>query len=55
MAFELNVTHDEFIEFLNVGITEGGCPGKQWAMKAYQVYLDLQEGAQIGEEVCCEL
>jgi len=54
MAFEAGVTHDEFIEFLNVAITEGGCPGEQWAMKAYEVYLDLQSGGQIEEEVCCE-
>jgi AhpD family alkylhydroperoxidase len=54
MALERGVTHEEFIEFLNVAMTEGGCPGEQWAMKAYQVYLDLQGGAQIEEEVCCE-
>ncbi len=53
MALEAGVTHDEFIEFLNVAITEGGCPGEQWAMKAYQVYLELQSGGQIEEEVCC--
>ena len=54
MAFEAGVTHDEFIEFLNVAITEGGCPGEQWAVKAYQTYLHLQGGGQIEEEVCCE-
>jgi AhpD family alkylhydroperoxidase len=53
MAFEAGVTRDELIEFLNVAITEGGCPGEQWAMKAYQVYLDLEGGAVIEEEVCC--
>jgi len=54
MAVEGGVTQDELIEFLNVAITEGGCPGEQWAAKAYQVYLDLLGGAQIEEEVCCK-
>jgi len=54
MARESGVTQEELIEFLNVAITEGGCPGEQWAMKAYQVYLDLEGGAQVDEEVCCQ-
>lgn len=53
-AFEAGATYDEFIEFLNVAITEGGCPGEQWAVKAYQAYLDLQSGKKIEEEACCE-
>ena len=55
MAFEANVTEDEFIEFLNVAITESGCPGEQWAMIALEVFKDLQEGGQVEEEVCCKL
>ena len=54
MAVNAGVTHDEFIEFLNVSITEGGCPGEQWAMMAYKIYLDLLEGVEIEGEVCCE-
>lgn len=54
MAVNAGVTQDEFIEFLNVAITEGGCPGEQWAMLAYKVYIDLLGGAEIEEEVCCE-
>jgi len=54
MAVKAGVTQDEFIEFLNVSITEGGCPGEQWAMMAYRVYTDLLNGAEIEEEVCCE-
>ena len=54
MAWESGVTQEELVEFLNVAMTEGGCPGEQWAMKAYQVYRELQQGGQIEEAVCCE-
>ncbi|MBI5205124.1 MAG: carboxymuconolactone decarboxylase family protein [Nitrospirae bacterium] len=55
MAFQVGVTQEELLEFLNVAMTEGGCPGEQWALKAYQVYKELQEGKQIEEDVCCKL
>lgn len=55
MAYQLGVTQEELQEFLNVAMTEGGCPGEQWALKAYQVYKELQKGIQIEEEVCCKL
>ena len=53
MAYKLDVTLDELIEFLNVAMTEGGCPAEQWAMKAYETYKELQAGAEIEENVCC--
>lgn len=37
MSYQLGVTQEELIEFLNVAMTEGGCPGEQWALKAFQV------------------
>jgi len=55
MAYQKGVTQDELLEFLNVAMTEGGCPGEQWALKAYQVYKELQQGKQIEEDVCCKL
>lgn len=55
MAFQMGVSQEELLEFLNVAMTEGGCPGEQWALKAYQVYKELKEGKQIEEEVCCKL
>lgn len=55
MAYQVGVTLEELLEFLNVAMTEGGCPGEQWALKAYQVYKELQEGKKIEEEVCCRL
>lgn len=55
MAYQKGITQDELLEFLNVAMTEGGCPGEQWALKAYQVYKELQQGKQIEEDVCCKL
>ncbi len=54
MAYQAGVTQDELIEFLNVAVTEGGCPGEQWALKAFQTYKELQQGKKIEEEVCCK-
>jgi len=55
LALEHGVTQDEFIEFLNVAITEGGCPGEQWALKAYQIFQELQGEMPeaIASESCC--
>jgi len=55
MAHEVGATLEEFVEFLNVALTEGGCPAEQWALKAYQVYKELQQGKRIEEDVCCKL
>lgn len=55
MAYQQGVTEDELIEFLNVAMTEGGCPGEQWALKAFQVYRELKQGRQIEEDVCCKM
>lgn len=55
MAHVAGVTQEELLEFLNVAMTEGGCPAEQWAMKAYQVYEELKKGKQVEEEVCCKI
>jgi AhpD family alkylhydroperoxidase len=55
MAYQAGVTQEELLEFLNVAMTEGGCPGEQWAMKAYQVFKEMQQGKEIEEDVCCKL
>lgn len=55
MAHQAGVTEKELLEFLNVAMTEGGCPGEQWAMKALQSFRELQQGKQFEEEVCCKL
>ena len=54
MAYEAGATEAELVEFLNVAITESGCPGEQWAMVALKTYGDLKAGKQIdGAVVCC--
>lgn len=55
MAFNTGISQAEFIEFLNVAITEGGCPGEEWALKALKTYEDLKSGKKIEEEVCCDI
>ncbi|UCC41437.1 MAG: carboxymuconolactone decarboxylase family protein [Candidatus Aminicenantes bacterium] len=54
MAFQDGATQDELVEFLNVAITEGGCPGETWALKAFQAYKELEQGKEIKEELCCK-
>lgn len=54
LALEAGVTEKELLEFLNVAMTEGGCPGEQWAMKALQAFRELQQGKLFEEEVCCK-
>ena len=51
MAFEAGVTQDELVEFLNVAIAEGGCPGETWALKAFETYKDLQKRKVVEEEI----
>ena len=54
MAFQAGATLDELVEFLNVAITEGGCPGETWALKSFQTYKELEQGKEIKEELCCK-
>lgn len=53
MAYQAGVSEDEMIEFLNVAITESGCPGEQWALIALNIYNELKSGKQIEAEICC--
>jgi AhpD family alkylhydroperoxidase len=38
MAYDKGASQDELIEFLEVAMTMQGCPGEEWALKAYAVY-----------------
>lgn len=54
MAVEKGATKEELIEFLNVAMTEGGCPGEEWALKAYGYYKRVAEGEGAEEGgPCC--
>ena len=54
MALDQGATQEEFIEFLNVAMIMQGCPGEEWALKAYGVYKELLSGqTQELTEACC--
>jgi AhpD family alkylhydroperoxidase len=54
MAYEAGTTEAELVEFLNVAITESGCPGEQWAMIALKTYGDLDAGKKVDADICCQ-
>ncbi len=54
MAKEAGVTQEELIEFLNVAMTMQGCPGEEWAIKAYRAWKEiLSETARLPEGGSC--
>ncbi|MGH7229186.1 MAG: carboxymuconolactone decarboxylase family protein [Nitrospiraceae bacterium] len=56
MVVERGVTQEEFIEFLDVAMTMQGCPGEEWALKAYAMYKELVAGrSQDSIETCCPI
>ncbi|CAE6731191.1 MULTISPECIES: carboxymuconolactone decarboxylase family protein [Nitrospira] len=55
MAVEKGITLDELIEFLEVAMTMQGCPGEEWALKAYAVYKDCTSCRPTSDaSTCCE-
>lgn len=56
MALDQGATQQELIEFLNVAMTMQGCPGEEWALKAYAFYKELVSGAsQELSAACCPI
>lgn len=55
MACDKGITQEELIEFLEVAMTMQGCPGEEWALKAYGAYKEQVGGGQAGERsgICC--
>jgi AhpD family alkylhydroperoxidase len=51
-----SVSFEEFIEFLNVAMTMGGCPGEEWALKALSYWNSSSVAASPDGDgtVCCE-
>jgi AhpD family alkylhydroperoxidase len=48
------ITQDELIEFLEVAMTMQGCPGEEWALKAFKAYKECVSGTQSSEgNLCC--
>lgn len=55
MAIDKGISQEELIEFLEVAMTMQGCPGEEWALKAYAVYKEcLDREATSGMSGCCE-
>ncbi len=53
MAYDKGVSRAELIEFLEVALTMQGCPGEEWALKAYAAFKECVSGQQSEDTVCC--
>ena len=54
MAHEKGVTQEELLEFLEVAMTMQGCPGEEWALKAFAAYQERPaEGRPPSATTCC--
>ncbi len=54
MAYDKGISQEEFIEFLEVAMTMQGCPGEEWALKAYAAYKESGGGtASDSVTACC--
>ena len=54
MGHEKGITQEELIEFLEVAMTMQGCPGEEWALKAYAAYKECISGnEQVSAAPCC--
>ena len=55
MAKDAEATQEELIEFLNVAMTMQGCPGEEWAIKAYAAWKEFSSsrvGVSEGGSCC---
>jgi len=53
MAYEKGITQAELIEFLEVAMTMQGCPGEEWALKAYAAFKECAQGAEPTAGMTC--
>jgi hypothetical protein len=55
MAHDKGASQNELIEFLEVAMTMQGCPGEEWALKAYAVYRErVDHGSSPDTSGCCD-
>jgi AhpD family alkylhydroperoxidase len=55
MANHQGITQEELVEFLEVAMTMQGCPGEEWALKAFAAYKDCMGGGTGSEtSTCCQ-
>ena len=53
MACDKGISQEELIEFLEVAMTMQGCPGEEWALKAYAAYKEYVSGTEPTENLTC--
>ena len=53
MAYDKGVSQEELIEFLEVAMTMQGCPGEEWALKAFAAFKECASGQESADPVCC--
>lgn len=53
MACDKGITQEELIKFLEVAITMQGCPGEEWALKAFAVYKECRGGTTSDSVATC--
>ncbi len=54
MAVDKGITQEELLEFLEVAMTMQGCPGEEWALKAFAAYKERHGGTMSDSAaVCC--
>lgn len=53
LAYDKGVSQEELIEFLEVAMTMQGCPGEEWALKAFAAFKECVSGQQPTDAVCC--
>lgn len=53
MACDKGITQEELIEFLEVAMTMQGCPGEEWALKAWTTYKESISGDQSASSAQC--
>lgn len=55
LVCDQGITREEFVEFLEVAMTMQGCPGEEWALKAYAAYKDCVAGQPgSASTACCQ-
>ena len=53
-ARQQGASQQEFVEFLEVAMTMQGCPGEEWALKAFAAYKQMAAGDTRTAPGCCE-
>ena len=53
MAVDKGISQDELIEFLEVAMTMQGCPGEEWALRAFAAYKECRGGEPSNSVAAC--